>query len=83
LSYNRTSKNELAFNLKDVRKLDPDFHTQQLNYWHTQGYIKPLAGGYYILVDRAMDEMGLFSPGMSTYLIKEPWKTGSINSWSI
>ena len=42
-----------AFNLNDVRKLDPDFHRQQLNYWHNQGYIKPLAGGYYILADRA------------------------------
>jgi predicted transcriptional regulator of viral defense system len=46
--------------LNDVRKLDPCFHRQQLNYWHNQGYIKPLAGGYYILADRAMDEMLLF-----------------------
>jgi len=49
-----------AFNLNDARKLDPDFHRQQLNYWHNQGYIKPLAGGYYILADRAVDEMYLF-----------------------
>jgi predicted transcriptional regulator of viral defense system len=49
-----------AFNLNDVRKLDPGFHRQQLNYWHNQGYIKPLAGGYYILADREMDEMVLF-----------------------
>ena len=49
-----------AFNLNDVRKLDPDFHRQQLNYWHNQGYIKPLAGSYYVLADRAMDEMYLF-----------------------
>ena len=48
------------FNLNDVRKLDPGFHRQQLNYWLNQGYIKPLAGGYYILADRAMDEMLLF-----------------------
>jgi predicted transcriptional regulator of viral defense system len=49
-----------TFNLNDVRKLDPGFHRQQLNYWLNQGYIKPLAGGYYILADRAMDEMLLF-----------------------
>jgi len=49
-----------AFNLNDVRKLDPGFHRQQLNYWHNQGYIKPLAGGYYILADRTLDEMVLF-----------------------
>jgi predicted transcriptional regulator of viral defense system len=46
--------------LNDVRKLDPNFHRQQLNYWQNQGYIKPLAGGYYVLADRAMDEMYLF-----------------------
>ena len=49
-----------AFNLNDVRKLDPGFHRQQLNDWHNQGYIEPLAGGYYLLADRAMDEMYLF-----------------------
>jgi predicted transcriptional regulator of viral defense system len=49
-----------AFNLNDVRKLDPSFHRQQLYYWQKQGYIKPLAGGYYILAGRAMDEMVLF-----------------------
>lgn len=49
-----------AFNLNDVRKIDPDFHRQQLNYWHNQGYIKPLVGGYYALWHRAIDEMYLF-----------------------
>jgi predicted transcriptional regulator of viral defense system len=56
-----------AFNLNDVRKLDPDFHRQQLNYWHNQGYIKPLAGGYYILADRAPDEMYLFMVANKIY----------------
>jgi len=56
-----------AFNLNDVRKLDPDFHRQQLNYWHNQGAIKPLAGGYYILADRAMDEMVLFMAANKIY----------------
>ena len=56
-----------AFNLNDVRKLDPDFHRQQLNYWHNQGYIKPLAGGYYILADRAINEMYLFTVANRIY----------------
>ena len=56
-----------AFNLNDVRKLDPGFHRQQLYYWHNQGYIKPLAGGYYILADREMDEMLLFMVANKIY----------------
>ena len=56
-----------AFNLNDVRKLDPGFHRQQLNYWLNQGYIKTLAGGYYILADRAMDEMVLFMAANKVY----------------
>jgi predicted transcriptional regulator of viral defense system len=56
-----------AFKLNDARKLDPDFHRQQLNCWHNQGYIKPLAGGYYILADRAIDEMVLFMVANKIY----------------
>jgi predicted transcriptional regulator of viral defense system len=56
-----------AFNLNDVRKLDPGFHRQQLYYWHNQGYIKPLSGGYYILADRAIDEMVLFMVANKIY----------------
>jgi predicted transcriptional regulator of viral defense system len=56
-----------AFNLNDVRKLDPDFHRQQLKFWHNRGYIKPLAGGYYILADRAIDEMYLFMVANKIY----------------
>jgi predicted transcriptional regulator of viral defense system len=56
-----------AFNLNDVRKLDPGFHRQQLNYWHNQGYIQPLAGGYYLLVDREMDGMVLFMVANKIY----------------
>jgi predicted transcriptional regulator of viral defense system len=56
-----------AFNLNDVRKLDPGFHRQQLSYWQNQGYIKPLAGGYYILADRAIDEKVLFMAANKIY----------------
>jgi len=56
-----------AFKLNDVYKLDPGFHRQQLYYWHNQGYIKPLAGGYYILAEQAIDEMFLFMVANKIY----------------
>ena len=49
-----------AFNLNDVRKIDPGFHRQQLNTWLRQGYIQPLAGCYYALAEQQVDEMYLF-----------------------
>lgn len=48
------------FNLNDVRKIDPRFHRQQLIYWRNQGYIKPLAGGYYMLANMNVSEPFLF-----------------------
>jgi predicted transcriptional regulator of viral defense system len=56
-----------AFNLNDVRKIDPNFHRQQLNDWQNRGYIKPVAGGYYILADRAIDESFLFIAANKIY----------------
>lgn len=56
-----------AFNLNDVRKLNPNFHRQQLSYWLNQGYIQPLAGDYYALADRAMDEAYLFMVANKIY----------------
>lgn len=49
-----------AFNLNDVRKFDPDFHRQQLRDWLDRGYIRSLAGGYYILGDAQVGESTLF-----------------------
>ena len=49
-------RNLPAFNLNDVRKFDPDFHRQQFNDWLGRGYIQFLAGGYYLLADRQIDE---------------------------
>lgn len=45
-----------AFNLNDVRKFDPSFHRQQLTSWQKSKFIKPLAGGYYILADKSVNE---------------------------
>lgn len=49
-----------AFNLNDVRKLDPNFHRQQLSDWLERGYILPMANGYYLLADAQVDEGRLF-----------------------
>jgi predicted transcriptional regulator of viral defense system len=56
-----------AFSLNDVRKIDPGFHRQQLNYWQNQGLINPLAGGYYILADQTINENYLFRVANQIY----------------
>jgi predicted transcriptional regulator of viral defense system len=58
-----------TFNLNDIRKIDPDFHRPQLSDWIYREYIKPLAGGYYVLADSQIDESLLF---MLANLIYEP-----------
>ena len=56
-----------AFNLNDVRKIDPAFHRQQLTAWQKQGTIKPLVGGYYALSGRPVDERYLFMLANKVY----------------
>jgi len=58
--FQRQVKDLPAFNLNDVRKFDPDFHRQQLSDWLDRGYIRFLAGGYYVLADARLDESYLF-----------------------
>lgn len=50
-----------AFNLNDVRKLDPGFHRQQLSYWLSRDWIQALPGGYYMLANQKVDERYLFA----------------------
>jgi len=45
-----------AFNLNDIRKIDPDFHRPQLSDWLARGFIMPIAGGYYLLADSDINE---------------------------
>jgi len=49
-----------AFNLNDIRKFAPDFHRRQLQFWLRKGYIRPYAGGYYILAEQEVNENILF-----------------------
>ena len=55
------------FNFNDIRKIDPGFHRQQLTGWQKRNYIQPLAGGYYILTDRKVDEAFLFMAANRIY----------------
>ena len=56
-----------AFNLNDARKLDPNFHRQQLNYWSKKQFIKPLVGGYYIFGDQDITERDIFTLANKLY----------------
>lgn len=57
------------FNLNDIRKFAPDFHRRQLHTWTRNGYLKPIAGGYYVLAEKIIDEAYLF---MAANLLYEP-----------
>ena len=48
------------FNLNGIRKIDPNFHRQQLGYWLKSGYVKSFANGYYLLSDAELNENSLF-----------------------
>ena len=57
------------FNLNDIRKFAPDFSRRQLYTWKKNGYLEPIAGGYYVLAEKVIDESFLF---MAANLIYEP-----------
>jgi predicted transcriptional regulator of viral defense system len=40
-----------VFNLTDIRKIDSGFHNPQLTYWQEKGWVRPIAGGYYVFGD--------------------------------
>ena len=49
-----------AFNLNDIRKVEPGFHRQQLQDWLDRGYIQPFVAEYYFLSDAQINEQRLF-----------------------
>jgi len=67
--FESTVKDFPLFNLNDIRKFAPDFHRRQLHTWTRNGFLKPIAGGYYVLAERKIDESFLF---MVANLIYEP-----------
>ena len=49
-----------AFNLNDIRKIDPGFYKPQLTYWQEKGWVKPIAGGYYAFGDVQVNQNLLY-----------------------
>lgn len=58
-----------AFNLNDIRKIDPKFHKRQLADWVKRGYVQSIAGEYYILSGTQITEDRLF---MLANMLYEP-----------
>ena len=53
-------KSFIVFSVKDISKIDSDFHNQRLSEWQKKGYIKKVIKGYYIFSDLAVNESVLF-----------------------
>lgn len=53
-------KDFLVFSTGDIKKIDPHFHFQQLNWWQKKGLLKKIINGYYIFSDTPLDERMLF-----------------------
>lgn len=53
-------KDFLVFSIRDIKKIDPNFHSQQLSGWQKKCLIKKIISGYYIFSDTPLDESVLF-----------------------
>ena len=53
-------KGFLVFSIKDIEKIDPNFHKQRLSEWQKKGYIKKIHQGFYIFSDLPLNEQVLF-----------------------
>jgi predicted transcriptional regulator of viral defense system len=51
----------IVFSLNDIKKIEPNFHRPQLNWWQGKGYIKKLRRGFYMFSDTPLDEGALFT----------------------
>jgi len=61
------TKNLPVFNLNDIRKFNSGFHRQQLTDWLDRAYIQSIAGGYYALADRFINEPFLYMVASKLY----------------
>ncbi len=61
------TRNLPVFNLNDIRKINPGFHRQQLTDWLDRAYIQSIAGGYYALADRFINEPFLYMVANKLY----------------
>lgn len=49
-----------VFSLAEIRQAEPEFHRRRLNEWQEKGYIRKVIKGYYVFVDRDLNEKVLF-----------------------
>lgn len=50
----------IVFSLNDIKKIEPNFHRPQLNFWQKKNYIKKLRRGFYMFSETALNEDTLF-----------------------
>lgn len=53
-------KSFTLFSIREIRKVDENFHRRRLNDWQEKGYIKKIIRGYYIFSDLELNENTLF-----------------------
>ena len=53
-------KDFTVFSLRDIRRIDNNFHRRRLNEWQDKGYIKKIVKGFYIFSDLELNENVLF-----------------------
>ncbi len=53
-------KGFLVFSIRDIEKINPNFHKQRLSEWQKKGYIKKINQGFYIFSDLPLNEQFLF-----------------------
>ncbi|MEJ2055107.1 MAG: hypothetical protein P8X42_14395 [Calditrichaceae bacterium] len=53
-------KSFTLFSIREIRKVDKNFHRRRLNDWQDKGYIKKIIRGYYIFSDLELNENTLF-----------------------
>ena len=49
-----------TFNINDIKKINPNFHSQRLSYWQNKGYIKKITKEFYVFSDTEINENLLF-----------------------
>lgn len=60
IEFKKQLKDFLIFSIKDIEKIDFDFHKQRLSEWQKKDYIKKIAKGFYIFSDTEINELALF-----------------------
>ncbi len=60
LELKNTLKGFQIFNINDIKKFYPNFHSQSLSYWQNKGYIKKITKKFYFFPIRKLMKMCCF-----------------------